>query len=78
MSEYIISKEQLQKLLDLIDPDPLHVTKVRIGADIVRCRDCEFSSDDGLTVLWCAENCREVRRDGFCAWAERKEASDDR
>lgn len=47
---------------------------IHLHGEIVRCRDCEYQSDDGLTTLWCSENCREVRRDGFCAWGERRDA----
>ena len=39
---------------------------------IVRCKDCIYMSDDGLTTAWCGENCREVRPNDYCAWGERK------
>ena len=39
---------------------------------IVRCKDCIYVSDDGLTTAWCGENCREVRPNDYCAWGERK------
>ena len=48
-------------------------TKLRWGVPVVRCRDCEYASYDGvLSTGWCNENCREVRPDGFCSWGERK------
>ena len=40
---------------------------------IVRCKDCIYMSDDGLTTAWCNENCREVRPKDFCAWGEKSE-----
>lgn len=66
MTEYIIGIEGTLHE-DYIELAP------KISGEIVRCRDCEYQSDDGLTALWCSENYREVRPDGFCVWAERRE-----
>ena len=44
------------------------------GEEIVRCCDCIYLSDDGLTTAWCNENCREVRPRDFCAWGWKDEA----
>lgn len=67
MSEYIYSS----------NGEPLanergEILLARAG-EIVRCKDCTYISDDGLTTAWCSENCREVKPDGFCAWGERRE-----
>ena len=49
------------------------------GEEIVRCRDCRYMeqrvSFDG-TVGWflCTHFDRPTRRDGFCAWGERRDA----
>ena len=49
------------------------------GEEIVRCRDCsrmeQRVSFDG-TVGWflCTNFDRPTRRDGFCAWGERRDA----
>lgn len=42
------------------------------GEEIVRCRDCRFSPDDGQTCERDGDefNVTLVRPDGFCAWGE--------
>lgn len=51
-----------------------------LHGEIVRCRDCRYSVNDGDM---CMEDCsdswdwRNVEPDGFCAWACRKEGGDD-
>lgn len=39
--------------------------------EIVRCRDCKCSSNDG-TSCWLNPECVTVEPDGFCAWGGRK------
>lgn len=42
------------------------------GLNVVRCKDCVYMSDDGLTTAWCNENCREVGSKDFCVWGYKK------
>lgn len=66
MSEYIV--EVSEWVIDANGNPPF-----RKSPEIVRCKDCVYMSDDGLTTAWCNENCREVRPIDFCAWGERIE-----
>jgi hypothetical protein len=63
--EFIVS-------LDLENADIEGSIPIANTEPIVRCKDCAYMSDDGLTTAWCSENFREVRPRDFCAWGERK------
>lgn len=44
---------------------------------VVRCRDCEYMEqrttyDSSMSWFLCSHFKRPTRRDGFCAWGERK------
>lgn len=43
--------------------------------EVIRCRDCKFSANDGWRCRYWADEWEkaEVHPDGFCAWAERRE-----
>jgi len=51
------------------------VCKAMDSAQIVRCRDCRFSPDDGQTCERDGDefNVTLVRPDGFCAWGTKTE-----
>lgn len=80
MTEFILSSEQLERLIEGIE----HNTGRRInqvicdGAElpvVVRCRDCKLSVAKGHR-LYCDLNAGgfpNVEPDGFCAWGERRE-----
>lgn len=80
MSEYIISSEQLERLIEGIEHDiGREITKVVCDGielpGIVRCRDCT-----GMVETWDGYECErfsgEYHRaepDGFCSWAERRQ-----
>lgn len=67
MSEYIITDEQIA------ENRRLHGKKLLVMPEIVRCRDCRFSLAHGNG---CGRNqdIYDVEPDGFCAWAERRDA----
>lgn len=73
MSEYII------EIPDYVPPFDPAVRTASLGEEIVRCGDCRCMeqriSFDG-TVGWflCTHFDRPTRRDGFCAWGERRDA----
>jgi MoaA/NifB/PqqE/SkfB family radical SAM enzyme len=43
--------------------------------EVIRCRDCKFSANDGWRCRYWADEWEkaEVHPDGFCVWAERRE-----
>ena len=73
MSEFIISSEQLEQLIEGIEHDTRRkINKVIYNGielpEIVRCRDCKrfHLNTNGL-------DCPKLDPDGFCAWGERRD-----
>lgn len=78
MSEFIISSEQLERLIEGIEHDTgRKINKVVCdGAElpeIVRCRDCIRYSLDDYGNTWCAYVASAVQPDDFCSWGERED-----
>lgn len=77
MSEFIISSEQLERLIEGIEHNTgREITKVVCdGTDldeIVRCRDCAYRGWSDSGGHFCARGIGlTVKPDGFCAWGER-------
>lgn len=78
MSEYIID------IADYVPPFDPAIRTTSFGEQIVRCRDCKFSINDGMQCkrhkdsgwngnAYCEEYAY-VNPDGYCAWGERKDA----
>ena len=81
MSEYIITDKQLKTATEAYLEHELSrpITEVFISGDklpeIVRCRDCAHYTDDEMEYYhYCGNWCEQVEPDGFCAWAERRDA----
>lgn len=71
MSEYIL------KVPEYKSPYDPAVQSASLGEEIVRCRDCAYveqhtSYDGCLGWFICSHFKRLTRRDGFCAWGEKK------
>lgn len=84
MSEYIITGKQLKTVTEAHSERevPLPITNVFISGDklpeIVRCRDCkryhaEVEGCEEFAGKWPGEFAN-VEPDGYCAWAERRDA----
>lgn len=74
----------------LVSPKLLHhhhkqAVEATLGEEIVRCRDCEYVTDEGYGCKYFSHYEQgasyrwedvpaEVEPDGFCAWASRKES----
>ena len=83
MSEFIITSDQLERLIEGIEHDTgREISRVVArGTElvaIVRCRDCKrFSLDnsdhDYRSGWWCHRwNTDMVKPDGYCAWGVRR------
>lgn len=77
MSEYIV------KVPEYKSPYDPAVQSASLGEEIVRCRDCRHMEprtfNDPITDIdaeWflCSYFERPTRRDGFCAWGDRRDA----
>jgi len=69
MSEHIIG-EDAYSLITKFGP-------VRTVGEVVRCRNCELceiEQDDSRIVRKCLRSGLMVRKNGFCAWAERRKS----
>lgn len=80
MSEYIITSEQLERLIAAIEHDTgREINRVVIDGEripeIVRCRDCKWLDHRNLYLCMLPDAdggyaCWMVEPDGFCAWGE--------
>ena len=73
MSEYIVDFGDKSSAFVGLAMAEVRAHGAELHEPIIRCRDCAYMSDDGLTTAWCSENFREVRPRDFCAWGERSE-----
>ena len=80
MSEFIISSEQLERIIESVEHDTgREINRVVIDGvrarEIVRCRDCvHYETDevcDGCTLFDFAD-CSGSMVDKFCAWGEKR------
>lgn len=79
MSEFIISSEQLERLIEGIEHNTgREITKVVCDGteldEIVRCRDCKHYRawmQGAKLECWANGEPFSVEPDGFCAWGER-------
>lgn len=69
MSEYIIDYE----LIPLKWRDGYGLSDTELTEEIVRCRDCKFCMAY-MAGTYCDYMAHSVEPDGFCAWAERRDA----
>lgn len=87
MSEFIISSEQLERLIEGIEHNTgREITKVVCDGteldEIVRCRDCKFAIINPLgdckycERFWDTDGDAQLNLPGdfFCAWGERRDA----
>ena len=73
MSEYIITKEQLNFFLEHIGDHVMIPANVAHLEPIVRCRDCKYY-EEYVGSCTRRRHCFAVKSDGFCAWGERRES----
>lgn len=77
MSEFIITSDQLERLIDGIEHDTgREISRVvERGAElpeVVRCRDCRFFATN-IHGSYCKKSITRLSSpDGFCAWGERR------
>lgn len=86
MSEFVCSWEELNEVVVRAVDGKLESVKevynVVTSKEVVRCRDCKYSTEEGIYAECCFchldrwnSNLIEaspVEPDGFCAWGERK------
>ena len=78
MSEFIISSEQLERLIEAIEHNTgREINRIVIdgkrATEIVRCKDCEnYEYREYLGRSYCLGE-YATEPDGFCAWGERRE-----
>ena len=59
---------------DMFDEFMESVEKDYLGNEVVRCRDCKFSTDHGfLCALFGSDNLFDVEPEGFCVCGRRKD-----
>ena len=83
MSEFIITSDQLERLIEGIEHDTgreisrVVARGIELSA-VVRCRDCVHYVEDPEPIdpgwpMMCADSGRDMLEpDGFCAWANRR------
>lgn len=74
--------ERAREIADRIDEahrKALEKVAAMVDEEIVRCKDCScmeqrISFDGSIGWFLCTRSNRPTRRDGFCAWGERRDA----
>lgn len=80
MSEYIVKLPEsgaADEAVKRFGVDGSRLYGYQLTGEVVRCRDCANYSGEGNEVYprWCmAMNAEGIEPDGFCAWAERRDA----
>lgn len=80
MAEYIVMVDEKRKKTDLPNDPLTWLLGLPVLEEIIRCRDCkhfrEVPYHDGCVKTQCdgVFTFVEPKQDGFCAWAERREA----
>ena len=83
MTEFIITSDQLERLIEGIEHDTgREISRVVARGtelpEVVRCRDCRYYVADHEPIdpgwpMMCDESGRDMLEpDGFCAWGERR------
>lgn len=88
MSEYIefavrMPKDEADSFIARFGKENVRILGYLLGEEIVRCRDCAYSVDEGYGCRRFAhmdlagdyrwkEIPAEIEPDGFCAWGEKK------
>ena len=78
-AEHIKAKADPEMFSAVADMLPRLWDSATKRVDVVRCRECKYSSyDEIFGNCWCNSHlgCRKVKDDGYCYLGERKEGAD--